>query len=168
MNLNYHPYVFKISLVLLLYCCHLPSFGQIASLQKSNKKTIKAYFDEVINTQKPNRMGAFFSQDYIWHQMDGKDIHSSSDSSHVTMLRFIFKAIPDIHYTIDNMVAEADMVAVNTTARGTGKGEFFGLAASQRKVEFKQMFFFRLAGNKIKEEWEVVDLDGLIKQLSKP
>jgi predicted ester cyclase len=60
------------------------------------------------------------------------------------------------------------MVAVNTTVSGTGKGEFLGLPASQKKGEFRHMFFFRLAVDKIKEEWEVVDLDGLIKQLSKP
>jgi predicted ester cyclase len=65
-------------------------------------------------------------------------------------------------------VVEGDMVAVNTTVNGTGEGEFLGLPASQKKVRFKQMFFFRLAGNKIKQLWEVVDVDGLIKQLSKP
>jgi hypothetical protein len=55
----------------------------------------------VINKQQLNRIGEFFSQDYTWHQMDGKVTRSSQDSSHVAMLRFIFKAIPDIQYTID-------------------------------------------------------------------
>ena len=154
---------------LLTFCFwNLLSYGQHGSSSNANKNVITKYFTEVVNTQKLNRMGEFFWQDYIWHQMDGKDITSSQDSSHLAMLRFIYKAIPDIHYRIDNIVAEGDMVAVNTTVSGTAKGEFFGLAASQKKVHFKQMFFFRLAGNKIKEEWEVVDVDGLIKQLSKP
>ena len=73
------------------------------------------------------------------------------------MLRFLYRAIPDIYYTIDNTVAEGDMIAVNSTVTGTAKSEMFGLPAAQKKVHFKQMFFFRLVNNKITEEWEVVD-----------
>ena len=117
--------------------------------------------------QKLDRMGEYFSKDYIWHQMNGTDIHSIQDSSHITQLRFVFKAIPDIRYTIDNTVAEADMIAVNSTVTGTAKSEMFGLPAAQKKVQFKQMFFFRLVNNKITEEWEVVDVDGMKAQLTR-
>lgn len=112
-------------------------------------------------------MGEFFSENYIWHQMNGTDIRSSEDSAHMAMLRFLYRAIPDIRYTIDNAVGEGDMIAVNSTVTGTAKSEMFGLPAGQKKVRFKQMFFFRLANNKITEEWEVVDIDGMKAQLAK-
>lgn len=112
-------------------------------------------------------MGEFFSEDYIWHQMDGKKVNSNQDSSHISMLKFIFRAIPDIHYTIDRIVAEGNIIAVNSTVTGTAKADFFGFPASLRKVHFKQMFFFRMEKNKIKEEWEVVDLAGIKEQLSR-
>jgi predicted ester cyclase len=120
----------------------------------------------VINTQKLNRRGEFFSQDYIWHQTNGTDVRSSQDSSHVAMKRWLFTAIPDVHYIIDHVIAEGDMVAINTTATGTAKGEMFGLPAGQKKVRYKQMFFFRLKDNKITEQWEVVDVDGIKTQLA--
>ncbi|HRO86380.1 MAG TPA: ester cyclase, partial [Niabella sp.] len=85
----------------------------------TNKETITRYFNEVVNAQKLNRMGEFFSNDYIWHQMNGTDIRSSEDSSHIAMLRFLYRAIPDIRYTIDNAVGEGDMIAVNSTVTGT-------------------------------------------------
>ena len=135
--------------------------------QQGATAAITRYFNEVINGQKLNRLGEFFSRDYIWHQMNGIDVHSSQDSSHVSMLRFIYLAMPDIHYTIDNVIVEGDMVAVNSNVTGTAKSEMFGLPAAQKKVRFKQMFFFRLKNNKITEEWEVVDLDGLKTQLAK-
>jgi predicted ester cyclase len=59
------------------------------------------------------------------------------------------------------------MVAVNTTATGTAKSEMFGKPAAQKKDCFKQIFFFRLKNNKVTEEWEVVDVNGLLDQLSK-
>ncbi|CAN5516636.1 hypothetical protein BH23BAC1_BH23BAC1_47620 [soil metagenome] len=70
-------------------------------------------------------MGEFFSSDYIWHQTNGKDIRSSHDSSHVAVKIWLFVAIPDVHYTIDHVIAEGDMVAVHTTATGTAKSEMF-------------------------------------------
>jgi steroid delta-isomerase-like uncharacterized protein len=167
MAMNYHALTFRVITVLLFFFCHLTSFGQHTSLEKANKKTIIRYFEEVVNTQKLNRMGEFFTQDYIWHQMNGTDVRSSQDSSHVSMLRFIYTAIPDLYYTIDNAIVEGDMVAVNSTVSGTAKSEMFGLPAAQKKVRFKQMFFFRLKNNKITEEWEVVDGDGLKAQLAK-
>jgi steroid delta-isomerase-like uncharacterized protein len=154
-------------IAILLLSWQSPSFGQNTSSLNVNKKIIIKYFNEVINSQELNRMGEFFSPDYIWHQMNGTDVHNSQDTSHITMLRFVYMAIPDIHYTIDNTVAEGDLIAVNSTVTGTAKSEMFGLPAAQKKVRFKQMFFFRLVNNKITEEWEVVDLDGLKAQLAK-
>ncbi len=167
MAINFHALTFRTITVILLLFWYLPSFGQRTSLPNANKKTITRYFDEVINTQKLNRMGEFFSRDYIWHQMNGTDVRSTQDSSHVSMLRFLYTSIPDINYIIDNAIVEGDMVAVNSTVTGTARSEMFGFPASQKKVRFKQMFFFRLKNNKITEEWEVVDVDGLKAQLAK-
>jgi steroid delta-isomerase-like uncharacterized protein len=167
MTMNLQALTFRVIMAILFSFCLSTSFGQHTALEKANKKTVIRYFDEVVNTQKLNRIGEFFSWDYIWHQMNGTDVRSSQDSSHVSMLRFIFTAIPDLHYTIDNAIAEGDMVAVNSTVTGTANSEMFGLPAAQKKVRFKQMFFFRLNNNKITEDWEVVDGDGLKAQLAK-
>jgi steroid delta-isomerase-like uncharacterized protein len=167
MEIHFRLRSFMLISVIVFSFWYSPSFGQNTSLSNVNKQTITTYFNEVINTQSLNRLGTFFSRDYIWHQMNGTDVRSSQDSSHISAIKFVFSAIPDIHYTIDDIIAEGDMVAVNATITGTAKSEMFGLPAAQKKVHFKQMFFFRLVNNKITEEWEVVDLDGLKAQLSK-
>ncbi len=167
MATNFQVLFFRVVTIMLFCIWHLPIYGQNATLLNTNKKTVIRYFNEVINIQKLNGIGEFFSPDYIWHQMNGKDVRSSQDSSHVAMKRWLYTAIPDVHYTIDHVIAEGDMVAINTTATGTAKAEMFGLPAAQRKVRFKQMFFFRLKNNKVTEQWEVVDVDGLKAQLAK-
>jgi steroid delta-isomerase-like uncharacterized protein len=100
--------------------------------------------------------------------MNGTDSRRDQDSAHISILRWLFTAIPDVHYAIDHIVAERDIVALNTTVTGTAKSEMFGLPAAQKKVRFKSMFFYRLKDGKITEEWEVVDLAFLNEQLSKP
>lgn len=148
----------------LMICFFQISYAQTPA---ANKQTVRRYIEEVVNNQNLNLMADVFSKDYIWHQMDGKDTHSKQDSSHVVMLKRLLKALPNIHYTIDSIISEGDTVAVNSTATGIIKDGFMGIPASEKKVRFKQMFFFRLANNKIVEEWEVVDVAGIKDQLSK-
>lgn len=158
---------FRNLLVILLCFLFFCSFGQENTLPTSNKKTIKRYFKEVINTHNLSRTADFFSSDYIWHQMNGTDVRSNLDSSHKSTLRWLFTAIPDIHYNIQQMVAEDDLVAVNTTCTGTARCEMFGLPPAKKKVRYKQMFFYRIKDNKIIEQWEVVDAGGLKTELEK-
>jgi predicted ester cyclase len=166
MTKNYAS-LFRIFTVLIFCFWNLHSYGQHTSSSNANKKAITKYFDEGVNKQNLPRMREFFSLDYVWHQMNGIDVRSNQDSAHISTLRWLFSAIPDIHYAIDHVVAEGDIVAVNTTGTGTAKSEMFGLPPAQKKVRFKQMFFFRLKNNKITEEWEVVDLAGLNTELAK-
>lgn len=163
---SHFPSTMRFIGILLLCCSTFSAVAQMEKLPEENKKVIERYFNELLNTQNPSRMNEFFSEDFTWHQMNGTDISSKSDSTHMSAMKFVFTAIPDIHYTINNLVAEKDMVAVNCTITGTANAERFGFPPTQQKVSFKQMFFFRLANKKIMEEWEVVDLDGLKAQLS--
>lgn len=154
----------NVTVTLLCFLCFC-SYGQENTLQNSNKKTITRYFDEVMNGHNLSRTEDFFALDYIWHQMNGTDVRSNVDSSHISTLRWLFTAIPDIHYSIEQMVAEDDLVAVNTTWTGTARSEMFGLPPAKKKVRYKQMFFYRLKDNKIIEQWEVVDAGGLKTEL---
>jgi predicted ester cyclase len=141
-------------------------YGQekVADLQ-ANKKIASSYITEVVNNRRLSLLGEIYAPAYIFHEMDGRERHTISDSSLVTFLKYLFKAFPDLNYTIDNIVAENDLVALNLTATGTQKDEFLGHAATNRRIRFKEMFFFRLAGLRIVEGWGVVDVNGVIGQI---
>ena len=165
MSPNFMSLYCRVSIFVIFCFCDLQSSAQDAALLSNNKKMITRYIEVVINNHDLNRKGQFFQADYIWHTMDGKDMHSSEDSSHIKTLRWLFTAIPDVHYTIDNIVAGGDMVGVSTSATGTAKSEMFGLPAAQKKVRYKQMFFYRLKDGKIAEQWEIVDVGKIKAQL---
>jgi predicted ester cyclase len=107
-------------------------------------------------------MNKVFANDYIWHTLDGRQVHSSQDSSHLATLKSVFQAIPDIHYTIESIINEGDIVAVNSTVTGTTQSP-----SGKNALNFKQMFFFRVSGGQIKEEWEVLDTDLMINQMGR-
>lgn len=153
-------------ITVLALCAFLTSgLAQDSILLRKNKELITRYIDIVINGHDLSKKGDFFKTDYIWHTMDGRDVNSSRDSGHTAILRWLFSAIPDVHYTIDKIEAGGEMVGVSATGSGIANREMFGLTAGKRKVRFTQMFIYRIKDGKITEQWEVVDSDAITAQL---
>jgi len=76
-----------------------------------------------------------------------------------------FSAFPDLHLTIDDMVAEGDKVAARITMTGTHKGEYMGAPPTNKKITIRAITIERFAGGKIVEEWGMYDTLGLMQQL---
>lgn len=74
-------------------------------------------------------------------------------------------ALPDIHWKIEEMVAEGDMVAARYTATGTQKEEWWGVPASGKKFETSGIFIVRIANGKVIDQREDADVLGLFQQL---
>jgi predicted ester cyclase len=62
-------------------------------------------------------------------------------------------AFPDLAYTVEEQVAEGDMVVTRWRARGTHQGEFMGVAPSGNTIEVSGMSMYRIAGGEIAEDW---------------
>jgi steroid delta-isomerase-like uncharacterized protein len=74
-------------------------------------------------------------------------------------------AVPDMHATVEELVAEGDKVAVRWTVQGTHQGELLGIPATGRHAVFRGISIYRLAGGKIVEQWEQWDRLDLLRQL---
>jgi steroid delta-isomerase-like uncharacterized protein len=75
-------------------------------------------------------------------------------------------AFPDLEAHIEDLVADGDKVAVRLRFRGTHSGEFLGIPATGRAVEYVSHEFYRVADGLIAEEWICSDLATLFRQLS--
>jgi|SRR6516162_7473184 len=77
-------------------------------------------------------------------------------------------AFPDIHFTIDDVVSEGDMVAARWTATMTHRGEYLGVAATQKQLTLTGMVFVRIGGGKIQEGWNNWDQHTVTRELGLP
>jgi predicted ester cyclase len=78
----------------------------------------------------------------------------------------VHAGLEDVSFTIDEMVAEDDRVAVRLTASGTPTGEWMGVAdAAGKRYTIGEAHFFRIADGRIVEHWHLHDALGLMKQL---
>ena len=71
----------------------------------------------------------------------------------------------DIQWTLEEMVAEGDKVAVRYTMRGTHQGVFLGVQPTGKPIVVQAINFYRLNDNQIVEEYGQPDMLGLLKQI---
>jgi steroid delta-isomerase-like uncharacterized protein len=74
-------------------------------------------------------------------------------------------AFPDLQVTVDDLFATEGKVATRWTVRGTHKGEFLGIAPTEKSVAVTGITIYRLADRKIAEYWTNWDSPGLLQQL---
>jgi steroid delta-isomerase-like uncharacterized protein len=75
------------------------------------------------------------------------------------------EAFPDLVWTVEQMAADGDTVAVRYTMTGTHRGTFAGVAATDKPVVAQSMAFYRLADGKIIEERAQLDMLGILRQI---
>jgi predicted ester cyclase len=75
------------------------------------------------------------------------------------------EAFPDLRLTVQDIMAEGDMVAARVAFRGTHRGEFQGIPPTDKEVNFTAMEFNRVIDGKVEEHWVELDLFGLMQQL---
>ena len=76
-----------------------------------------------------------------------------------------FTAFPDLEFTVDLVAAEGDLAATHWTATGTHRGEWQGIAPTDREVTWQGINIFRIECGQIVESWGEADHLGLLSQL---
>lgn len=74
-------------------------------------------------------------------------------------------AFPDMSITVEDQLAEGDMVASRWRIRGTHQGDLMGIAPTGRQVTVTGNTIARLEGGKVREEWHQWDQAGLLRQV---
>ena len=74
-------------------------------------------------------------------------------------------AYPDGSITVDDQIAEGDIVASRWTARGTNTGELMGMPATGKQVTITGITYGRIVDGKAREAWVTWDALSMLQQL---
>jgi len=77
----------------------------------------------------------------------------------------MFSALPDLHFTVDDMVAEGDKVVTRATFTGTNTGAFKGIPPTNKKFADWEINIARIVDGKVVESWSRADTLGEMQQL---
>ena len=81
------------------------------------------------------------------------------------VLRGMRNAFPDLHFGVEEQIAEGDKVVTRFEWTGTHRSEFLGVPATGSSVKVWGMVIDRLEGGRIKETRILMDIFGLMMQL---
>jgi len=79
--------------------------------------------------------------------------------------RIMLAGFPDYQTVIEDMLAEGEKVAARIKMIGTNTGEFMGIPATGKHVEFTGIYIARISNGKIVEHWGEEDSVSLLQQL---
>jgi hypothetical protein len=77
----------------------------------------------------------------------------------------LHRVFPDLHVTVEDLIAEDDKVVGRNTVTGTQRGEYMNTPPTGRAVTYNEIFIFRFVNGRIAETWGVVDVFSQMKQL---
>lgn len=112
------------------------------------KAFVRHHFEEFVNNKNHDVVRQTLSDDFCDH--DGPNGRPTDREGDRRLMIAVHEQIPDLHVTIEDMIAERDKVVCRNVWRGTTK--------SGRPVEFAGIVIWRLAGGKIVERWASVAL----------
>jgi predicted ester cyclase len=125
------------------------------------------YFEEVVNKQRLDLLSNVFPNSYISHSLTDNTKELRTFAKQKDWLSYLFKAFPDLKYTIGDVLVDKDKVVMRVVLSGTQKGEFLGYKPSGRRIDYlSEIFFFRVENNKIAEAWVQIDWHNLFKNLN--
>jgi predicted ester cyclase len=80
-------------------------------------------------------------------------------------VQMYLSAFSDARITVDEQIAEGDVVATRWTGRGTHDGELMGIAPTKKQVTVSGISITRLQNGKAVEEWSNWDTLGMLQQM---
>jgi steroid delta-isomerase-like uncharacterized protein len=129
---------------------------------EENRVVVRRYYEEVLGEGQLPLLEKLAVSDYHEHdplpgQADGRD----GLKQRVEMLRNAFRP----QFTLEDMIAEGDRVAVRWTNRGIHVGEFMGIPPTGKAFAIAGIDIHRLENRKLAEHWHVVDVLSQLQQL---
>jgi C-1 hydroxylase len=125
-----------------------------------NKAIIRRFID-TWNSGDLEALSDFFAPDVVHHARSQK--HGRESIKQIN--RAFHQAFPDLRYTIEDMVAEGDIVVTRLTARATHAGRFLDAAPTSRTIECALIEIARLRNGEIVEHWGLADELHLMEQV---
>jgi predicted ester cyclase len=122
-------------------------------MSEQNKDVVRSYYAQVINGRDLDAVETFFADERMVQGVRGGCFS-------------YFTAFPDMHVSLDELIAEGDGVFLRSTLTGTHDGEYKGLPPTGRHVATECAEVFRIADGRFVGYWCLTNVAGLMRQLT--
>jgi len=129
---------------------------------EENKANVRRFADG-LNQKNVAVIDELCTPDYVNHDPANPQVRSRED--YKQWFTGLSAAFPDLHFTIDDILAEGDKVAYRFTLRATHSGSWRGAAPTGKSITVTGTAITRIRDGKFAEDWVNTDALGLVQQL---
>jgi steroid delta-isomerase-like uncharacterized protein len=134
---------------------------------EDNKATVRRIIEEGMNQGRIAVFDELCASDWIHHDPTQPHVRTLEDYKHYVTERR--SAFPDLHFRIEDVIAEGDLVILRWMWHGTHTGDLLTpimrLPATGKQVTVTGITIFRFADGKVVETWNQSDRLGMYLQL---
>jgi steroid delta-isomerase-like uncharacterized protein len=130
---------------------------------EQNRSIVRRWIEEGWNKGNPAIVDQLYAPDYVQYESSPTPVTSREAlKQYVAGYRAAF---PDMHFTMDDLIAEGDKVVWRFTSSGTHDGPFMGIPPTGKPCSVTGIVIFRLENSRIAEAWVNIDALALLQQL---
>jgi steroid delta-isomerase-like uncharacterized protein len=136
-------------------------------MSEQNKDLAKRFYEEVFNRKNLNAIDELCDANIVDHSaMPGQ---APGRQGLKDIFNLFLRAFPDMRLTVEEIIAERDLVAARFRGEGTHRGELFGTPPTGKTMRFNGIDFIRIRNGRASEVWhQGDDLVGLLQLGIKP
>ena len=133
-------------------------------MSAANKALIRRLYEEVWNHRKFEVIKEIISPS---HALQAPNVAGSAvgPDAYKRQTTFFLAGYPDLHWTVEDLIAEGAKVVACWSIAGTHKGDFMGIPATNKKVSVDGMTIHHIANGKIMDSYSNWDALGMMRQL---
>ena len=122
-------------------------------MSEENKALVRRYYDEILNERKLETLASYWADEQMI-----EPVRRGCFS--------YFTAFPDLHCSVEELIAEDDKVFCRSTMTGTHDGEYKGIPPTGRHVSAESAEVYRVVDGKFAGYWCLANVAGLMRQLT--
>lgn len=135
---------------------------------EQNKTIVRRWYKDFFEKGNYALSRELFTSDSLSHDRTGPGPNGEwprGPAGAEAVVKTYLTAFPDIRFTIEDQIAEGDLVSTRWTARGTNTGPIMGRPATGKTSIVSGIETDRLVNGKIAESWVNFDTLGMLVQL---
>ena len=130
---------------------------------EQNKSIVRRWIEEGWNKGNLAVIDQVYDPAYMQHEPPPAMVDSSEALKHYVAA--YLTAFPNLHFTIEDLIAEGDKVVWRFNSKATHSGPFMGIPATGKSITVTGIVIFRLENSRIVEGWVNIDALGLLQHI---
>ena len=140
-----------------------PTQKEVTSMSAEDNKAVIRHLIDRLNQKDVDILDEVCTPDFVSHDPANPQVRSREEFKQ--WFAAMTRAFPDLHFTLEDIVAEGDRVAYRYTLHATHTGSWRGAPPTGKPITTTAMALTRFRDGKSAELWQNTDALGLVQQL---